>query len=388
MKHRILFVLSSFPALGGIEKVSLHLALALRGEGHRVAFASWHSSAPAWPQCEEFDCHSLPNQHLIYAKENLFFLKELIEKEDFDIILNQGVEIPIHTCFVGSKRHHVINVLHADPDWLFRRRRQMKLPAAFWKPAHWKATLRWAYIHCFPRLSDHKLSRLLRADLQQAAAYVVLHPSYADKLLQYTALSPNECRLLAIPDAVSASRVQSSCEKIVLYSGRFSCADKGLDHLMRIWQKVQARLPQWQLHLVGDGPDKALLEQMAQELHLQRISFLPPVWDDALYAQASVFALPSRTEAQGMSQMEAQQAGMVPVVFDINGMMNQMLQDGACGILVPPYDEDAFADALYELCSNDALREAMSLRARENMQVYQMSSILPKWLSLFATLSH
>ncbi|MBO7183605.1 MAG: hypothetical protein J6V49_05690, partial [Bacteroidales bacterium] len=71
MKHRILFVLSTFPALGGIEKLSLQLALAFRQEGHEVAFVSWKTAQTAWPDAETFTCYRLPNRRDIKAFENL-----------------------------------------------------------------------------------------------------------------------------------------------------------------------------------------------------------------------------------------------------------------------------------------------------------------------------
>lgn len=396
MKHRILFVLSTFPALGGIEKLSLQLALAFRQEGHEVAFVSWKKAQTAWPDAETFTCYRLPNQRDINACENLSYLKQLICTQDFDIVLNQGVASLVYRLFDADAKHKVINVLHADPAWLFQRRRQMDFPVGAWRPSQWKSLLRYLYIKLFPSLSDKKVCRMLRDEIQQSAAYVLLHDSYKTHVLNALenafALSAGERqslsdKMFAISNPVAPSAVQTSAEKIILYTGRFSCKDKGLDILLRVWSKLAALLPDWKLHLRGDGPDKAKLEQMILREKLPRVSILPPIWDESLYAQAAVFALPSRTEAQGLSQMEAQQAGLVPVLFRLNDMMEEMLQNGQSGLLVSCFDEDAYADALLRLCRDEALRCDMSQRAQAHMKNYTIERILPFWLRLFDDLS-
>lgn len=375
-----------FPSLGGVEKQSLQLAAAFRQSGHEVAFVSWLPAQEAWSECASYDIAYLPDQQQVDAPANLKYLQHYIEEKQIDIILNQVPESRIQSCFAGSANHKVITVLHAHPDWLFQRRRQMDIPAQCWKVSQWKSLLRYLYIKMFPALSDKKVCQMLCEDIQTSAAYVVLHPSYKQLIVHRlgTALSSQDAhRIHAIPNPVATSSLQTAADKIILYAGRFSCKDKGLDILLRAWSKVAASLPDWQLQLRGDGPDKARLQKMIDQLALSRVSILAPVWDEKLYAQAAVFALPSRTEAQGLSQMEAQQAGMVPVAFRLNAMIEEMMQYGRTGILVPPFDENAYADALLHICRDTALRQDMSQRAIKHMQQYRMDVILPLWLRLF-----
>lgn len=386
MKHKILFVMRCFPALGGVEKLSWQLAKAFRREGHETIFVSWLPAQPAWTEAETFPIIYLPDTQSIDAKHNLAFLKNYIEENQIDIILNQVPESRIQTCFANSREHQVVTMLHAHPDWLFQRRRQMDFPRAAWKPTQWKALLRYFYVKLFPALSDKKVCQILREDIHASAAYVLLHPSYKDLICRRlgASLSARDAdKIFAIPNPVAPSALQTTGEKIILYAGRFSCKDKGLDILLRVWSKLAPLLPDWQLQLRGDGPDKAKLQDMIQREHVQRVALLPPVWDDSLYAQASVFALPSRTEAQGLAQMEAQQAGMVVVAFRLNAMIEELVQDQQSGLLLPCFDEAAYADALLRICRDQDLRRSMSQAARRNMQAYQIDKILPLWLRLF-----
>ena len=157
--------------------------------------------------------------------------------------------------------------------------------------------------------------------------------------------------------------------------------------MLRIWAKVQHQLPDWELRLVGDGPDKHNLQEMSNRLGLERVSFLPPVWDERLYAEASLALLTSVYEGQSLSMMEAQQAGVVPLAFEVNASMRDLFQQGNSGILVPAFDEEAYAQALIRICQDDALRFEMSRCAREHMKSYHISVVLPQWLQLFDRIS-
>ncbi len=387
MTHKILMLLSTFPSLGGVQKQSLQLSCALREAGHEVFFAAWKSAADCeLPESFPFELVYLPDKENLHSRDNSDFLYQYIVHKSIDIVLNQGVESLIYQRFNGSEKHKVINVLHAEPSWLFQRRRRMPLPRQAWRLSRWKSDLRCAYVRLCPGKSDKKVVQMLMDEITQAAAYVVLHPSYREKILS---LLPSDKQIglrrkvCAIPNPVGTSSVVSKGEKIVLYAGRLSCADKGVDTLLRVWAKVQQQLPDWQLHLRGDGPDRAKLQRLARRLSLQNVQFLPSLNDDSIYAEASVFALTSRTEAQGLGLMEAQQAGIVPVAFELNEMISEMLQQGKTGLLVPARDEQAYAQALLQICQDDDLRAAMSQAARLHMQNYSMDKVLPLWLRLF-----
>lgn len=118
--------------------------------------------------------------------------------------------------------------------------------------------------------------------------------------------------------------------------------------------------------LAGDGP---LLEQhraAAAAMGLaERVVFggfrrdLP-----ALYRAADVFLLPSRWESLPLSIREAMGAGL-PVVATAIGGIAEAVQDGASGLLIPPDDPRALADAIARLAGDAGLRSRMGERGRE-----------------------
>ena len=76
-----------------------------------------------------------------------------------------------------------------------------------------------------------------------------------------------------------------------------------------------------------------------------------------------IFAMPSTWEGFGVSALEASATGLPVVASDIHGIPD-VVRDGVTGLLVPPRDVDALADAIARLAQDPALRHEMGLAGR------------------------
>jgi glycosyltransferase involved in cell wall biosynthesis len=85
---------------------------------------------------------------------------------------------------------------------------------------------------------------------------------------------------------------------------------------MRIWGKVQDRMPEWRLVLAGDGYDLQMTKDMAVEMNLRNVEFVG-FQDDMtpFYRKASILGLTSQTEGWGLCLTEAKANGVIPVAF-------------------------------------------------------------------------
>jgi glycosyltransferase involved in cell wall biosynthesis len=117
--------------------------------------------------------------------------------------------------------------------------------------------------------------------------------------------------------------------------------------------------------LVGDGPDRAQLERQACELGLQeRVKFLGQRADiPELLACCDVAVLPSRFEGLPLAALEAMAAGK-PVVATNVGGTSEAIQDGETGLLVPPGDPIALANAIRAVLGNPALAQRLATAAQ------------------------
>ena len=144
---------------------------------------------------------------------------------------------------------------------------------------------------------------------------------------------------------------------------------KGYVYLVRAMPAVLARIPQARLEIAGDGPDASLLEAEAKRLGISHAVTLLGWRDDldAVFAGWRVFAAPSLMEGFGLSLLEAAMQGL-PIVASRVGGIPELIEDGVCGVLVPPAEPEALASALAD-CLLDMPRaaklgEQAALRAR------------------------
>lgn len=239
-------------------------------------------------------------------------------------------------------------------------------------------------------LAMRKAVERTRREYDVSDAYTVLCEPYKDQIAAELGIDAATSQIYPIENPERL--VEDICwekDNVVMFCGRFENWSKRVDRLLRIWSKVQDRLPQWRLVLVGDGADGAMLRQMAQELDLQRVSFEGMQKNIAeYYDRASVVAMTSETEGWPLALSEAQAYGCIGIAFGCTAGVSEILgTDGECGFVVPPFDEDKYAETLVKIASMSE-DEKMRIRrnAVERRRRYAPEVIAEKWRQLFDTL--
>ncbi|MBZ5659127.1 MAG: glycosyltransferase family 4 protein [Acidobacteriia bacterium] len=165
--------------------------------------------------------------------------------------------------------------------------------------------------------------------------------------------------------------------KIILTVGRWDPAEryKGADTMISALPRVLRKSPDAFLALVGDGADRARLEQLARDLGVsERVRFLPGLTQDELfacYAACTVFALPSRGEGFGLVFLEAMAHGK-PVIGGAHGGTPDVIEDGVTGRLVQHGDIEELAGALESLLADPA--GAAEMGAKERIRIERLFS--------------
>ncbi len=141
---------------------------------------------------------------------------------------------------------------------------------------------------------------------------------------------------------------------------------KGQGMLLQVLASLAERWPRLVLFLAGQGPLRHALEAEAERLGIaERVRFLGVRRDrDTLFAALDLFVLPSSWEGLSLALIEAMGAGR-PVVATRVGGNSEVVADGETGLLVPPNDPTALADALDGLLADADRRRALGVRAAD-----------------------
>lgn len=173
----------------------------------------------------------------------------------------------------------------------------------------------------------------------------------------------------------------------VVIVGRISKV-KRFDTYLRAIAEVRTAVPGVRAAVVGDGPLRLSMEALSIELGLEgTVFFVGHQSGTAPWLQASrIFALTSDSEGVSLAMMEAMSCGLPVVVSDV-GDLDEMVVDGSNGFLVSERTPANFAACLTRLLQDDALRERMSLRARESAVPLQYENAGKLWDRIFGQAS-
>ena len=173
-------------------------------------------------------------------------------------------------------------------------------------------------------------------------------------------------------------------DTVVLCVGRLA-AEKNLGTLVLAFEALRAVDPSARLVLVGDGPERASLEQRcpgAVFAGLRRGEDLA-----AHYASADLFLFPSITETFGNVVPEAMASGLPVVGFDY-AAAHELVRHGDNGLLVPFADQQAFCQAAQRLAGQPGWTRAMGAQARVTACRQDWGRIVEQIESVYAAAIH
>jgi L-malate glycosyltransferase len=159
------------------------------------------------------------------------------------------------------------------------------------------------------------------------------------------------------------------------------------DHatLLRAAAALADRYPELHWVVAGEGPERGTLERLRGELRLDgHVHLLGRLEDPAaLIADADCFVMSSREEGLGTSVLDAMGLG-IPVASTTAGGLPEMLQDGA-GVLAPPRDPAALAEAVARLLTEPGLAPAVAARATRAVERFTARRMAEAVRSVYRT---
>jgi glycosyltransferase involved in cell wall biosynthesis len=275
-----------------------------------------------------------------------------------------------------------------DPHWILSFSDQMNIVGL--EAARGLGVPMWIAEHSDP--AKQRLSTLWelwrRRSYPACRGCVALTPAIAETLARWIPAA----RLRVIPPAVSlpagqrfdvlshAADSRPPAVKTVFFLGRLS-VEKGVDVLLEAWSQLAPRLPDWQLVIAGDGPQRHMLTARLAALdRVQFLGWLPEPWDRL--STCDLFVLPSRYEGFPVALLEAMSLARPAVVTRCSSAIPLLLSTGQCLIDVPVNDPASLAQGIYSACTDRSLRVRLSENGFQVAGHYTWEKIGPMWDAL------
>ena len=140
---------------------------------------------------------------------------------------------------------------------------------------------------------------------------------------------------IAIGSPTNGAGLPPATGPVAVTVGRVS-GQKNYGLLIECWNDISQRVPTAEVWIIGDGDERAMLEERVRVLGLGSVKFWgwqPPAEIDAILRRADVFVLSSRHEALPTSLLEAYAAGL-PAVSTRVGGVGEIIEDGVSGFIV------------------------------------------------------
>lgn len=377
----ILFLLHSYPKIGGIEMVTQTISQYLKKKHNLYYLARIADNSVVMDQT---NCFYFPSKS---KKESIYYYNTLISKLQIDIVINQGPFLPFNNIISNPERNknvRIFSFVHFAPGFEFERIKYVWMTE--------KKSIKRLYKQIKKKLGLNTLqynpdkTRKKYRDLYNICnKTVVLSPAYIKTFKDIYKLNESS-KLISIPNPTKYTchdnNILSKKKKIVLFVGRLELESKRVDRLLSIWKSIENK-DDWNLKIIGDGPHREELERMVRNDNIEQVTFLGQQNDiQPFYEEASIIVLTSTYEGLSLCFIEGIQYGAVPISFDVSYGNRELLKAISPDIIIEPFSLDTYSRKLTELMHDNIYRNTLSRNALQKSTEYLLENIGEKWDNL------
>lgn len=323
-------------------------------------------------------------------------IKRFILNWGIDIIISQNefeAAIMLHKIF--GKRVKIVFVHHFQPGWeaktlsLHIALRKLKYGQGRDKKAALKQLLATPYL-----LNKQKRFPLLyRRVLESVDRLVLLSKGFIKPFSRYASIEIAEDKISVIPNMLSFKSFANEEElkrkqKRVLVVCRMDETQKKISRVLKIWQFLikDPDLADWQLDIVGNGPDLEYYKKIVRQNCIPNIIFYGSQDPRPFYLKSPILLMTSESEGWGLTLTEAQQFGCIPIAFDTYESLHDIITDGIDGCIIPKDDMNGFIEKLKQLMSNFHKLTPLMKNAVESSKRFTAETIGQEWFNMLCSL--
>ena len=371
------FLLNQFPA-GGVERVTMNLISPLTYEkGHNIFIFVHILEKDKLADCD------LPVTYIELPyrsndKRNKNIIAEAIRKYNIDLFIAPIISPKYVFELRAEKLCKICYVLHSVP---FYELKEMENSFKTTYPGERFDKITKKYLLTLPKFKlgyyHKKAKNIYKERYEKLDGFAVLNDQYKEMIANAIGTTTDDPKLFTLQNPIAPIEEEISLtnrKKRIIFVGRLSFTDKRVDRLLKIWQKVYATCEEWELMIIGDGPEKKRMTRFVEKHKLPRVQFVNfTSTPEEYYKESEILCLTSDFEGCPMVLLEAQQYGCTTIAFNCSyGVQDILSPNWTNGVHIPNGDIDAYAEALIRLMKDDELRLSIKRNGIENIKRFSI----------------
>lgn len=374
MTRNILFIERELnPIGGGVQRVSYIL-----GEGLcRKGFNTWYAFHEKMS-----DTNLIPNDRKLFfdvnaSQQDIFeVFSSFIEANSIDVLFCQNVySVKMCNLYKNLKERFLVKIvtcLHANPDRTTNKNSFRLTPFRIYL----KDIFKTIYFNIIGNAFIEEMKRVYAI----SDRYVLLSKRFIPVFINI--VKPNDSsKLIGINNPCSFQEYYADKKNdILLVVARMEEGQKRISNILRVWNRLLRKYKNWSLVVVGKGKDLEYYKEYVRKNNIGRVEFVGAS-DNAqqFYSTSKIFLMTSIWEGFGMTLIEAQSFGCVPVAFDNFAALHDII-NGSNGAIVKSNNLDEYINTVDDLMSHDAKLNEMSVQAiNSSRHNFDTDKILDEW---------
>ena len=235
--------------------------------------------------------------------------------------------------------------------------------------------------HCY----DKKLVHDFRHHYNNFDLFVLLCEQLCEETKSIMKGYNQHTKCVVVPNFIENLPVEDyNKEELIVAVGRLHKV-KGFMRMLQMFRQIHAIMPNWKLHIIGDGDEYEVLKAEIYEHDMEGYVQLLGRMDEREISEemkkASLYLMTSFSEGFPFVLLEAMSHHLPIVAFDVR-VGPRSIVDESCGILVPDGNETLFQSACVSLMQDEKRREIMGKKAYEKASYYTRNNVSSMWFSL------
>lgn len=258
-------------------------------------------------------------------------------------------------------------------------------------------------VHCQPGAAKRtgRIKRVLwllretleRSMVRYTSSFIAVSEAVAEGLVRQGA---SRRKIVVIPNGIDALEIRQLAAKenrdrqprepFRLRIGTVARLDpaKGIEILVEAAGILRDRNLSFEVIIVGDGPERRRIEELVRHLDLEQQVVFRGYLDNpfAVLKTFDIHVVPSHEEGFGFTVLEAMALGRPVIATHVGGLVD-LIEDGKTGLLVPPGDPQALADAIEVLANDSDLRKRLVDQAEKGLERFSVETMCSKTIDVY-----